>query len=215
MAGKLFRILSLDGGGIRGVVTTRILSELERRAEKPIRDLFDLVVGTSTGGMLATALLAPQHVTSLDSQGFRDGPYSAAFLQDLYTNHGKEIFPKSLWRTLRSLNGVISVKYPATNFEAIAHHMFGDQCLRDVDVMHACRLVVKSACNENTTCATWCAARPQHPATFLRISCATLTLVDGGVCQQLCPTTSCCEATFCCALLVQAPPTRLATSTTA
>jgi patatin-like phospholipase/acyl hydrolase len=132
----VYRILSLDGGGIRGVITTRLVSEIEKRTGRRICDLFDLVVGTSTGGMLGTALVAPQHRAEpvLDLGGnsaFQEGPYSGAFLQDLYSNHGRDIFPKSVWRTIKSLNGVAGVKYSADGFEAIAQHMFGDQRLRD------------------------------------------------------------------------------------
>ena len=45
------RILTLDGGGVRGIVELTILAEIERRVglNVPIRDLFDLIVGTSTG----------------------------------------------------------------------------------------------------------------------------------------------------------------------
>jgi Leucine-rich repeat (LRR) protein len=50
------RILSLDGGGMKGMATVRLLRELESRTGKPIADLFDLIVGTSTGAMLAVAL---------------------------------------------------------------------------------------------------------------------------------------------------------------
>jgi len=47
------RILSVDGGGIRGIIPTLVLAELERLAERPAADLFDLVAGTSTGGLIA------------------------------------------------------------------------------------------------------------------------------------------------------------------
>ena len=47
------RILALDGGGMRGVMTARILVELERLSGRPIAGLFDVIAGTSTGGMIA------------------------------------------------------------------------------------------------------------------------------------------------------------------
>src|SRR5690606_33480530 len=54
------RVLSLDGGGIRGVGVAEILSVIEARVKgltgKPLYELFDLIVGTSTGGIIATAL---------------------------------------------------------------------------------------------------------------------------------------------------------------
>lgn len=45
---------------MRGVATVRMLRELEARAGRPIRELFDLVCGTSTGGILAVALAIKQ-----------------------------------------------------------------------------------------------------------------------------------------------------------
>ncbi|KAL0398741.1 UNVERIFIED_CONTAM: Phospholipase A I [Sesamum radiatum] len=50
------RILSMDGGGMKGLATVKILKEIEKRTGKQIYELFDLICGTSTGGMLAVAL---------------------------------------------------------------------------------------------------------------------------------------------------------------
>ena len=50
------RILCLDGGGIRGLVTLSILQEIERKMNKKITEIFDWIVGTSTGGILALGL---------------------------------------------------------------------------------------------------------------------------------------------------------------
>ena len=48
-----FRILSLDGGGIRGIITAVWLDRLERTLEGPVREHFDLIAGTSTGGLIS------------------------------------------------------------------------------------------------------------------------------------------------------------------
>lgn len=94
-ADQRFRILSLDGGGIRGVFPATILAELERRytSGRSIGDYFDLVAGTSTGGILGLGLGAG--LTGRD-------------LQNLYVKRGHEVFPplaggfrgrlKVLWR---------------------------------------------------------------------------------------------------------------------
>lgn len=50
------RILCLDGGGIRGLVTLSILQEIERKMKKNITEIFDWIVGTSTGGIIALGL---------------------------------------------------------------------------------------------------------------------------------------------------------------
>jgi uncharacterized protein len=54
--GKIFRILSLDGGGIRGVFPATLLARLEEHLDHPIGNYFDLIAGTSTGGIIAIGL---------------------------------------------------------------------------------------------------------------------------------------------------------------
>src|SRR6476661_5809053 len=78
---RRFRILSVDGGGIKGLFPATVLAELERRhlGGRSIGSCFDLVAGTSTGGILALGLGAG---------------LTASALADLYTNRGAEIFPE-------------------------------------------------------------------------------------------------------------------------
>ena len=52
----MFRILSLDGGGIKGTFTASVLVELEKMEHVRINEYFDLITGTSTGGIIAIAL---------------------------------------------------------------------------------------------------------------------------------------------------------------
>lgn len=56
MAGRHFNILSLSGGGARGLYTARVLAGLENRFNGPIAQHFDLITGTSIGGIIALAL---------------------------------------------------------------------------------------------------------------------------------------------------------------
>jgi predicted acylesterase/phospholipase RssA len=55
----VIRMLSLDGGGIRGIIPARVLVEIERLAGRPIASMFDVITGTSTGGLLALGLCKP------------------------------------------------------------------------------------------------------------------------------------------------------------
>lgn len=86
-------ILSIDGGGIRGVIPARVLADIEDRARAPIADLFDLVAGTSTGGLLALALTVPKPDAN------RGIP--ASELVSLYFQHGRRIFPATLGRRFK------------------------------------------------------------------------------------------------------------------
>ncbi|XP_034259609.1 85/88 kDa calcium-independent phospholipase A2 isoform X2 [Pantherophis guttatus] len=51
------RLLSLDGGGVRGIVLIQFLIAIEKAAGRPVKELFDWVAGTSTGGILALAII--------------------------------------------------------------------------------------------------------------------------------------------------------------
>ena len=111
------RILSIDGGGIRGLIPAKILYELERRTEKPISSLFDLIAGTSTGGIIAVALSCP-------GEG---GPrFSAQALVEFYLTEGPRIFKRSPWRI-----GLLEEKYPSQTIEGILQEYLGDITLSE------------------------------------------------------------------------------------
>ena len=79
-SGRPFRILCLDGGGICGTFTAAVLDHWEKATGRKIVDHFDLIAGTSTGGILAIGL------------GLGLSP---AKMLDFYSTEGKEIFPNS------------------------------------------------------------------------------------------------------------------------
>jgi predicted acylesterase/phospholipase RssA len=82
------RIVSIDGGGIRGIIAARILAAIEARAGTPIGSSAELIAGTSTGGLLALALALPgNHTSELGA-----GPPSAEALCEVYMRTGGEIF---------------------------------------------------------------------------------------------------------------------------
>lgn len=79
--GRLVRVLSIDGGGIRGYIPALVLAEVERRAGVPASELFDLAVGTSTGAIISIGLGAGLTASELaefypryGSRIFRPGP---------------------------------------------------------------------------------------------------------------------------------------------
>ena len=53
------KILSIDSGGVRGIIPALILAEIEARTSQPVSELFDFFVGTSTGGMRVLGLNCP------------------------------------------------------------------------------------------------------------------------------------------------------------
>ncbi|XP_028788287.1 phospholipase A I-like [Neltuma alba] len=76
------RILSMDGGGMKGLATVQILKEIEKGTGKRIHELFDLICGTSTGGMLAVALGIK--LMTLEE------------CEDIYKNLGKLVFAEPM-----------------------------------------------------------------------------------------------------------------------
>jgi patatin-like phospholipase/acyl hydrolase len=86
---RLFKLLSIDGGGIRGLMSALVLSTIEKKTGKSISEMFDLVAGTSSGGVLALALARP-------SESVPAKPcYSASELVALFEEKGRTIFERS------------------------------------------------------------------------------------------------------------------------
>ncbi len=120
---KPIRILSIDGGGIRGVIPALILAEIESIARRPVAELFDLIAGTSTGGILALGLTKP---------GPSGKPqHSAADLVSLYEREGECIFRRSLLWRVASLDNLAAEKYPARGIESVLEEYFGKSRLKD------------------------------------------------------------------------------------
>ena len=116
-------ILSLDGGGIRGIIPAIVLMEIEERTGKPIHELFDLVAGTSIGGIIALGLLKK------DSLG--GAQYTAEDLLKLHLRRGDEMFHRPLSRKITSLWGFRSPKYSHENMEEVLDDYFGGAKLGD------------------------------------------------------------------------------------
>lgn len=126
-----FRILSIDGGGIRGLIPALVLAELERRlsdaagAEQRIAERFDLLAGTSTGGLLALALTAP------DPEAPTRPRLAAGELIRLYEEEGPHIFSRGLVQRIRTLDGWIAPRYSPGELRRALTERLGDARLAD------------------------------------------------------------------------------------
>lgn len=110
------RILSFDGGGVRGYYSALLLARLER--ERPhFAAHFDFIAGTSTGSIIALGL-----ASGLD----------AAALADLYGHHARRIFETTLGERLRDANGLIGPRYSVHRLTAVLRNVFGDLRLGDL-----------------------------------------------------------------------------------
>jgi patatin-like phospholipase/acyl hydrolase len=112
---KPYRILSIDGGGLRGLIPLVVLERLD--AAKPgWRDGIHMYAGTSTGGLIALGL----------AKGMQPRQ-----LLDLYTGSGKAIFDRSLWHAIKVVGKLIGPKFGSQNREKAFHDALGDDCLKD------------------------------------------------------------------------------------
>ncbi|MGJ5674783.1 MAG: patatin-like phospholipase family protein [Nostochopsis sp.] len=125
-----YKILAIDGGGIRGIIPALILAEIEKRTQKQIFSLFDLITGTSSGGILALGLTKPRlNPTPSDSALIAE--YSAEDLVKLFAEYGAEIFYEPFWeKFFGQIEDIfIQPKYSSQSREEIFTRYFGDAFL--------------------------------------------------------------------------------------
>jgi uncharacterized protein len=123
---KKKRILSIDGGGIRGIIAGQVLVALEKKLQKRsgnpdarLADYFDFFAGTSTGGILTCLYLCPSEDDA------RKARYSAEEAIGLYIKNGFEIFKLSIWKKLSNPEGIIHEIYNVIELEKLLKKYFG------------------------------------------------------------------------------------------
>jgi patatin-like phospholipase/acyl hydrolase len=126
-----FKILSIDGGGIRGVIPCIILRFIEGQLGRSISSTFDLIAGTSTGGIIALGL------GKADAAG--QNAFSAQDMIDLFVEHGSTIFSRRRqdflgWvSTFNKTTGELFKKpYDSVNIEFILKKYFANNRLSDL-----------------------------------------------------------------------------------
>lgn len=136
--GESYVLLSVDGGGIRGIIPITMLTLLEEQLGKKPGELFDGFAGTSTGGIIAAAL------TVRDPANPKRPLHSAKEIQDLYLNQGREIFANSYFHKMKTLFGLLGPKYEVEGFTNLLKQELGkaslkgsikDLCLTSFDLL--------------------------------------------------------------------------------
>jgi patatin-like phospholipase/acyl hydrolase len=132
-AKELIKVLSIDGGGIRGIIPAVVLAAIEEQTGRPACELFDLIAGTSTGGIIALGLTVPGEARP---GGGTSPRWSAHELVGMYESEGPKIFHRSLLRTIETVDGLLATRYAATGLEVALEYYMGDarlsQALTDV-----------------------------------------------------------------------------------
>jgi patatin-like phospholipase/acyl hydrolase len=113
----MYKILSIDGGGIRGILPARLLERLETHRPGIVQN-FNLYAGSSTGAVLAA--------------GFAYG-FDARFMRQMYQGFGEEVFADSIWDDLRDLKYILGADYSIVNLKALLERVIGETTLGDLE----------------------------------------------------------------------------------
>lgn len=184
------RILSIDGGGIRGVVPSLWLAHLEQclaaHHAGPVAEQFDLLVGNSTGALVVAGLAAGKR---------------PAELAQLYEQASRAIFPDTPKRVLSrarriASQGLSAPKFDGRGLDRVLHLIFGDMTLGQLqrpvvllafDTLARAPVFFRSYAPEHRNVPVWealrgSAAAPGYfPAHSMHIGDRKLVLIDGGV----------------------------------
>ena len=182
-----FRILSLSGGGYLGLYSAVVLAELEQRIGTPIGRSFDLVAGTSVGGLLAMAVAF-------------EVPLSAVVA--IFKDHGEAVFSTrrlpggTVTRLLDLTRSVLGPKYSGQALRGELKKLFGDRTLGEaehalvipaVDVTRSVTKVFKtphvdaSRGDENNKVVDVTMATCAAPAYFPSVQIGERLYADGGL----------------------------------
>ncbi|XP_022144334.1 patatin-like protein 2 [Momordica charantia] len=123
--GNLITVLSIDGGGIRGIIPGTILDFLESELQKldgeeaRIADYFDVIAGTSTGGLVTAMISAPND---------KNRPlFSARDIKQFYLDHCPKIFPQNrTWAIAKMLKFLSGPKYDGKYLHKLVKEKLGD-----------------------------------------------------------------------------------------
>lgn len=119
--GRPYSILTLSGGGVRGVISSLVLAEIEHRTNQPICKLFDLIAGSSSGGIISLLLSHPKQ------EGSTQPKYSAKDVADTLIERAEDIFNEPLFEeVLGIVDDLMAPKYGSKSKEKILTKYLGN-----------------------------------------------------------------------------------------
>ncbi len=190
-----FNILSIDGGGLRGIIPVRIMQKVEELTGKKIQDTFDMMAGTSTGGLLVSCM-------TLRNDKDRSKPlYSLESIADIYTKEGKTIFPikSGISKFFHGVTNLFNPAFSADGIDKVLKKYVKEQRIKETlrpivvstyDLHNNIPVFFKSAeGNDNEAanariydiCRATSAAPTYLPAYSFNYKNNLLTGIDGGV----------------------------------
>jgi len=118
------RILSIDGGGIRGIIPAMVLNYIEERTGKRIATMFDFIAGTSTGGILALGLTRKNSDSSIN----KEPEYTAAELVNFYSKYGQKVFDENV---IGDFDDLVQPKHNPKGKEEVLKALLGEAKVED------------------------------------------------------------------------------------
>lgn len=114
-----YKALSIDGGGVRGIIPVLFLHKISELTGKPIHKLFDFIAGTSIGGITAAGFACE---------------YDTNTMINLYKNGSAQIFPHSTSRKIETAGGFLAPKYDRAGLDKLLDKYFDDKLLSDAKI---------------------------------------------------------------------------------
>jgi patatin-like phospholipase/acyl hydrolase len=114
---KTIKVLSIDGGGTRGLLPATMLHQLEQETGQSVTDIFDVIVGSATGGIITSAIAAGMSMEDI---------------MDIYLKQAKFILPSNFFRRIWNPLNLFAPRYPNKNLKALLEEKFGSKTLKDV-----------------------------------------------------------------------------------
>ncbi|KAK8451298.1 hypothetical protein SEVIR_6G189900v4 [Setaria viridis] len=131
--GSIVTVLSIDGGGVRGIIPGTILAFLEEKLQEldgtdaRIADYFDVIAGTSTGGLVTAMLTAP------NKENPKRPLFAAKDINKFYLEHCPKIFPSGGGGPLGLFKSIMSgPKYDGKYLHSIVRELLGETKVSDV-----------------------------------------------------------------------------------
>ena len=126
------KILSIDGGGVRGLVPALMLQKLEKETGKSVVEMFDVIAGTSIGGILGLYLNIPDH-------SGKHAKYTASEAVTMFETKADQIFSRPWYRPITTVGGLWGSKYCHEPLEKLLKEKLGNRtlfssCLNDTIV---------------------------------------------------------------------------------
>lgn len=185
---RTYRVLSFDGGGVRGIMQAIWLYELSKRLDKPVSSYFDLIAGTSVGSILACAVAA-----NLDMKE----------IIQLFLTRSGEIFPGFLGMLANKIRRIPSQRigsplYNGIGLERELKNLFGDRKFTFADLEKPVLITTYSTTTSSPSflrsdqprysenhlweiCRASCAVPAFFPAFPLKVGPQTHVMIDGGI----------------------------------